>query len=404
MRILAVSSWFPYPPDNGSKVRVYKLLTHLAKRHSIHLLSFAETGEESLAPELAKLCESVRVVSGNPFKPSAPLAAADLMGTMPRSYRQTYSPEMQRLVDDAVPGCDAAIAFQLGAALYLRQHHSIPRVLEEVETTVIRDRFRDRSFGPTKLRAGLTWWKYSRFVHDLVRRFDLTTVVSDIERTCLLDVGCDPARVRVLTNGVDRAALFEPNSPHHGRMIYPGSVTYSANLEAVSYFVREILPRIRTARPDALLTVTGKTGDVDVSRLASPSVIFTGRVPDIAKEVAGSAVCVVPLKSGGGTRLKILEALALGTPVVSTSKGAEGLGVTHGKDILIADSAPAFAANVIRLLSEPSFRQRLASNGRQLVSQVYTWDRIGQELGEILREAVDSHCTVDAPACRVRIA
>jgi polysaccharide biosynthesis protein PslH len=398
MRILAISSWFPYPPDNGAKVRVYKLLTHLAKHHSIQLLSFAEPGEDAYAPQLAKLCESVQVVSGNPFKPRAPLAAADLIRMMPRSYRQTYSPEMQRLVDAAAPACDAAVSFQLGAALYLRQHHSIPRVLEEVETTVIRDRFRFQPLGPAKLRAGLTWWKYSRFVHDLVRTFDLTTVVSDIERRRLLDVGCDPAHVRVLPNGVDRAALFEPNSPIPGRLIYPGSVTYSANFEAVRYFVRDILPRIRTARPDVLLRVTGKTGDIDISGLVFPSVIFTGQVPDIAKEIASSVVCVVPLKSGGGTRLKILEALALGTPVVSTSKGAEGLAVTHGKDILIADSAPAFAANVIRLLTEPSFRQRLASNGRQLVSQVYTWDRIGQGLDDVLRDAVDAHQTAHAQA------
>jgi polysaccharide biosynthesis protein PslH len=404
MRILAVSSWFPYPPDNGSKMRVYKLLAHLAKRHAIRLLSFAEPGEESEAPSLATLCESVQVVSGNPFKPRAPLAAADLFGTLPRSYRQTYSPEMQRLVDAAAPACDAAISFQLGAALYLRQHRSVPRILEEVETTVIRDRFRLQPFGPAKLRAGLTWWKYSRFVHDLVRVFDLTTVVSEIERRRLLDIGCNAACVRVLANGVDRTALFEPNSPIPGRLIYPGSVTYSANLEAVQYFVSDILPRIRAASPDVCLRVTGKTNEIDLSGLASPSVTFTGQVADIRREVASSMVCVVPLKSGGGTRLKILEALALGTPVVSTVKGAEGLAVTDGQDILIADNAPAFAANVIRVLNEPSLRQRLASNGRQLVSQLYSWDRIGQGFDDILREAVDSHHTAHSQTRRAQIA
>jgi len=210
--------------------------------------------------------------------------------------------------------------------------------------------------------------------------------------------------VRVLANGVDRTALFEPNSPIPGRLIYPGSVTYSANLEAVQYFVSDILPRIRAASPDVCLRVTGKTNEIDLSGLASPSVTFTGQVADIRREVASSMVCVVPLKSGGGTRLKILEALALGTPVVSTVKGAEGLAVTDGQDILIADNAPAFAANVIRVLNEPSLRQRLASNGRQLVSQLYSWDRIGQGFDDILREAVDSHHTAHSQTRRAQIA
>jgi polysaccharide biosynthesis protein PslH len=393
MKILTVSSWFPYPPDNGSKLRVYNLLAGLAKRHSIHLLSFAEPGEEALAPALTGLCDSVQVVAGNPFKPRAPLAAADLFRTMPRSYRQTYSPQMQALLDEAVPTSDAAICFQLGAALYLRQHGSTPCVLEEVETTVIRDRYRLRRFGPGKLRAWLTWSKYSQFVRRLVGAFDRATVVSDIERRSLLEIGCDPARIRVLANGVDRAALFEPNTPIPGHLIYSGSVTYSANREAVRHLVSDIFPRVQAARPDVLLKVTGRTEGVDLSEFAGRSVVFTGQVDDIRREVASSAVCVVPLKSGGGTRLKILEALALGTPVVSTSKGAEGLALTHGENILIADTPLAFAANVIRLLDDPSLRQRLASNGRQLVSRLYTWDRIGSQLEELLHEAVSSRQT-----------
>jgi glycosyltransferase involved in cell wall biosynthesis len=393
MRILAISSWCPYPPDNGSKLRIYKLLMHLAKQHSIRLLSFAEQGEDPQASPLAELCESVQTVPGNPFKPQAPLAALDLFGTTPRSYRQTYSTDMQVLVDQALPQCDAAIAFEIGAALYLAGHRGIPTILEEVETTVIRDRFHRRTLSPAKMRAGLTWWKYSRFVQQLVESFDRSTVVSEIERQHLVEIGCDAARVRVVANGVDRAALFEPNKPVPGHMIYSGSVTYSPNLEAVQYFVRDILPRIQAARPDALLKVTGETGTIDTSELSNLGVIFTGRVPDIQSEVTSSAVCVVPLKSGGGTRLKILEALALGTPVVATTKGAEGLAVTNGENILIADTPAAFAAHVIRVLDDASLRRRLAANGRELIGRLYTWKQIGLALDGVLKEAVESRGT-----------
>lgn len=391
MQILAVSSWFPYPPDNGSKLRVYYLLSHLARHHSIRLLTFAEPGEEEGLSGLSTICESVTIVRGNPFKPQAPLAVTDLFGAVPRSYRQTYSDEMQASVDAAIASSDAVIAFQLGAALYLARHRSKPCVFEEAETTVIRERFHGKPFGPDKLRAGLTWWKYARFVRGNVAAFDRTTVVSEMERQHLLKLGCEPAFVHVVPNGVDEAALLEPNKPRAGQMIYSGSITYAPNHEAVRYFVAEILPRIQAVRPDAFVKVTGETAGVDLSPFVHPSVIFTGRVPDVRAEVAQSAVSVVPLKNGGGTRLKILEALALGTPVVSTAKGAEGLDVTNGHDILIADSPQAFAAHVVRLHEDPSLRQRIAANGRQLISRRYTWNKIGSELDQVLQEAIDGH-------------
>ncbi len=232
--------------------------------------------------------------------------------------------------------------------------------------------------------------------------FDRRTADSSNERKFLLEIGCDPSRLCVVANGVDQAALFEPNKPVPGHMIYSGSVTYRPNLEAVQYFVRDILPRIQAARPDALFKVTGETGAVDTSDLTNPAVIFTGRVPDIQSEVTSSAVCVVPLKTGGGTRLKILEALALGTPVVATSKGAEGLAVTHGENILIADTPAAFAAHVIRVLDDASLRRRLAANGRELIGRLYTWKHIGLALDRVLQEAIESRTTLPAATTNVR--
>ena len=391
MRILVVSSWFPSPPDNGSKLRAYHLLAQLAARHEVTLLSFAEAGEGERASAVERMCAAVHVVRGNPFKPRGRLATLDLFGATPRSFRQTYSSEMQHLVDQAIAGADAAVAFEVGAAVYFTRHSALPRVLDEVETTVIRDRFRNRPFGTARVRAGLTWWKFSRFIRALVASFDRSTVVSALERERLLAIGCDPESVEVVPNGVDEAALLEPNTPGLGRMIYAGSLTYSPNYEAVQYFVDDILPRIHVARPDAHLTVTGDVAGVDLGPLSRPGVTFTGRLPDVRGEVTGSAVSVVPLKTGGGTRLKILEALALGTPVVSTSKGAEGLDVTPGEDILIGDTPQAFAAQVIRVLGDVPLRRHLAANGRRLVGRTYTWTRIGTRFDDVLQAAIGVH-------------
>jgi glycosyltransferase involved in cell wall biosynthesis len=392
MKLLVVSSWFPYPPDNGAKLRAYHLLASLAERHAITLLSFAEPGEEREAHSLTAFCETLQTVPGNPFKPARPLASRDFFSPVPRAFAQTYSRAMQALVDEAVPRHDAAVAFQLGAALYLTRHTTVPRVFDEAEAGVIRDGYRAQPVGLTRARRSLTWWKFTRFMHDLVRRFERTTVVSDVERRHLGGMGCDLARIRVVPNGVDRIDLVRRNTPKPGRLIYPGSMTYSANLDAVRYFLRETFPKIRAIRPHVSLQVTGATGDVDLRELSrGGAVTFTGHVADVKSLIAHSAVCIVPLRTGGGTRLKILESMALGTPVVSTSKGAEGLTVTPEQDILIADSPEAFAAQVVRVLDDFVLRAQLASNGRRLVERLYTWDRIGAELDDVLCEAAADH-------------
>jgi glycosyltransferase involved in cell wall biosynthesis len=391
MKLLVVSSWFPHPPENGSKLRAFHLLSQLANRHDITLLSFAESGEEEDQAVLKNLCRDVRTVPGNPCKPVTALRARDLISATPRSYVQTYSPRMQELVDAAVPRHEAAVALQCGAALYLTKHSTIPRVFDEAEGGVIRDAFRAHPPGLVRYRRGLTWWKYGHFLRQLVETFERTTVVSDIEHQNLVDVHCDPSAIRIVPNGVDRQALKRKNEPRPGRMIYSGSVTYSANLDAVRYFARDIVPLIRRARP-ATLVITGSTGDIDVSDLlADGTVTFTGRVPDAAHLVAHSSVSVVPLRIGGGTRLKILEAMAVGTPVVTTSKGAEGLAVEHGENILIADSPEAFANEVLRVMDDFVLRARLAANGRRLVERLYTWDRIGSELEHVIAEAQAVH-------------
>jgi glycosyltransferase involved in cell wall biosynthesis len=390
MRLLIVSSWFPFPPSNGSKLRAFHLLAHLAERHRVTLLSFAEPGEEREAPALATMCEKVQIVPGNPFK-AGRLRSWQLLSGMPRSYAKTYSPAMQLLVDAELPNHDAAIAMELGASLYLANRPGIPRLLDELEVSVIRDRYVDQRWGLARARRGLTWWKYSRFTQKLVGQFERTTVVSDVERARLGEIGCDLTRVRVVPNGVDRRNFTQSAGRERGRLVYSGSVTYAPNLDAVRYFANEVLATVRATRPDSMLMVTGSTGDVDVSHLAKVAgVTFTGHLPDVKSLVASSEVCIVPLRSGGGTRLKILEAMALGTPVVSTSKGAEGLAVTHEENILIADSPEAFAAAVLRVLSQSDLRERLSRNARDLVERSYTWDRIGGQLEAVLNEAIEA--------------
>jgi len=199
------------------------------------------------------------------------------------------------------------------------------------------------------------------------------------------------AALEVVPNGVDiESYTGDFGSPVPDTLTFTGVLTYFANFDAIGFFLEEIWPRVRASRPGAKLWITGRTEGVPLERLSlDEGVNFTGYLDDIRPHVARSQVCIVPLRVGGGTRLKILEAMALGTPVVSTSKGAEGLDVTAGQDILIADEPQAFANAVLRLLDDADLRARLSENGRRLVSERYDWREIGTRLNAFLERVTE---------------
>jgi glycosyltransferase involved in cell wall biosynthesis len=284
---------------------------------------------------------------------------------------------------------DLVVASQISAARYVCAENGVRKIFEEVELAVIREQFDSQTDAIRRLRYGLTWWKEKRFTASLLKRFDACTVVSEYERSHLLE--CVPDYpVAIVPNGVD-VGWYDSDfgDPEKHTLIFPAPLAYFANLDAMEFFLQEVFPQIRSGCPQALLRITGRTDDVPLERLPqSEGVILTGYLDDIRPAVAQSWVCVVPLRIGGGTRLKILEAMALGTPVVSTSKGAEGLAVTPGKDILIADTPAEFADAVLHLLSDESLRARLARSGRRLVEEQYSWPRCAQKLEHLISQVV----------------
>ncbi len=390
MRLLIVSSWFPYPPDNGSKIRAFNLIEQLSRRHEITLLSFAEEGESrpDRLNALRRMCREVRTFAGNPHKAGSSLPLVGLLSPVPRSYRQTFSPALAAAIAEAAPAHEALVALEIGAAVHARRVRGIPRVFEEAEVRVIEQAAQRGSLA-RRWRHQLTWRKYARFTRLLVREFAATTVVSAAERDALGRAGCALERVHVVDNGVSAAHLAYVAPAQADTLIYPGSPTYAPNLEAVRWFAARVLPAIRAVRPAVRFVVTGRADREHAEALTPLGVSLAGYVDDIRPLVAGSSVCVVPLQTGGGTRLKVLEALALGTPVVSTSKGAEGLDLEAGRDLLVEDDSHAFAREVVSVLSDPALRARLSASGRRAVAERYTWDRIGATLEEVLERTVD---------------
>lgn len=393
MELLVVSTWLPYPPDNGSRIRAYELLRHLARRHSVTLLSFGAPAPPDDLVALRSFCKHVEVVPPTPLR-GGRLGMRGLLSPVPRYFVQTESARMGSLVAAHVLRHHAAMALQVNAALYLSRWQAIPRIFEEVEVGIYRDSPSQETSAAGRGRRRLTRWKSQRFFRGLVNRFDRSTVVSETERDHLVAIGCDRNRIAVVRNGMRAPDVLLPRAVRAWQLVYPGSVTYSANLDAVRHFVREVLPLVRRVRPDVTFVVTGSTEGVEIADLAEcEGVTFTGHLPDVDSLVMESAACVVPLHIGGGTRLKVLQAMALGTPVVSTEKGIEGLDVEPERHVLVADGRESFAAQVLRVLSEPVLAEALSTNGHRLVRERYGWDAIGELLESVVYAAVDEHAS-----------
>lgn len=383
MKILFLSRWFPYPADNGSKLRIYNLLKQLARNHSVDLISFAnEDMREAHLSGLHDICRKVEWVHYRPFQPGRMRALLGFFSWKPRNVVDTFNEEMCAKVSAAIcsEAYDVIIASQIDMAGYANRQPVPVRILEEMEITTIYDQYKHQPDFMKRLRARLTLMKLSNYLDRLFKDFDGITVVSELERQNLLDAVPENQKIVVVPNGVDVTHLSgDFGQPQPDTLVYNGALTYEANFDAVEYFLREIFPLIRAKSPEVKLYITGSTKNVPLEKLpAQQGVIFTGYLPDVRSRVAETWLNVVPLRIGGGTRLKILESMALGTPVVSTSKGAEGLNVHPGEDILIADSPEAFANAVLRLLNNAALRARLSSAGRRTVASCYDWGSIGR--------------------------
>ncbi len=383
MNILFLSTWFPYPPDNGSKLRVYHLLRALAQDHEVTLLSFAfSTARPDDPGNLRSLCADVQVVPVNPFEVNRAGALRTFLSPTPVVSRPI--PAMSQLVADALHAnpFDAVIAStEMMADYALQARPDTVKILEEHNSMSrwMQGRYAEQTNPLQRLRCWVSWQKIRRYEAGLFNRFHLVTVVSAQDQAASQALPGYRGQVEVVPNGVD----CQHNQPGLAQsrpdaLVYNGSLTYSANYDAMRWFLAEMYPRIKAQIPGVSLAITGSTRGVDLDGLAlDDTVRLTGFVEDVRLPVARAAVCVAPIRQGGGTRLKILEAMALGTPVVSTSKGAEGLDAASGEHLLIAGDPDLFARQVIELLGDPALRQRLAASARRLVEERYDWQAIG---------------------------
>lgn len=393
MKILFLSRWFPYPVDNGSKIRIFNLIKHLSARHAVDLISFSNDPVAAGRVEvMRRYCRKVAFTPYRPFTPRRWSAMLGFLSSRPRSVRDTYHPEMQALVEQALreTDYDALIASQMDMAPYALRAPGVPRILEEIELTTLYEHAASAGSRLSKMRRSLMWRKWGRYTAYILERFDGYTVVSEQEQARVLSAAGNDLPLQVVPNGVDVACYSRDyGPPEPDSLVFSGSLAYGPNFEAVDVFLREILPLVKLRRPAARLTVTGRLDGVPLEKLPQvEGVHFTGFLDDVRPAVAAGWANVVPLQSGGGTRLKVLESLALGTPVVSTPKGVEGLDLAPGSDFLLSSDPSAFAEAVVSLLENEPLRSKLSAHGRRTIASRYDWNRIGPRFCDYVEQTI----------------
>ena len=399
MRILLLSTWFPYPPSNGSKLRVFNLLRNLAQHHEVTLLSFIDQPQVAVnAQVLQSLCKELHVVIRKPYNKHSLRARFGFLNMTPRSLVDTFSIEMRQSIDQvlSVEKYDLVIASQIGTAVYGQYFRRLPALLEEVEVGVLYEQFIKATSPWQRLRYGLTWIKHQYYLVRLLRHYRGCTVVSEREQQLLARAAPNYRAVEVIPNGVDLASYANvEGTPLPNSMIFAGAFTYVANYDAMCWFLSKVYPQIQAQVPGASLTITGDHANRVLPTMQN--IKLTGFVDDVRPLIASSWISLAPIRIGAGTRLKILEAMALRSPVVSTTKGAEGLDVKDDEHLLIADTPDAFATAVVRLLREPGLRQRLVENAYQVIRQKYDWTVIAPRFLKLVERVTQNRSIAAKP-------
>jgi sugar transferase (PEP-CTERM/EpsH1 system associated) len=394
MKILWLKSELLHPVDKGGKIRTYQMLKHLKREHTVTYLSLVTDDEpaESYVRAYEYCHRLVTVPWSEPERRSLAFyrdLARNMASPLPYAIEKYRSEAMRRAVEKELAerhDYDVVVCDFLVPSVNLWERLPVASVLfqHNVEAMIWR-RHVETAWGVKKGFFYTQWKKMERYEREACRRFDAVAAVSEVDRDVMRDaygVEC----VFDVPTGVDYD-FFRPlgTPPDPNEIVFTGSMDWMPNEDGIVWFAREVLPLVARDMPEARLTVVGRNPTPAVAALAdeSPRVTVTGRVADIRPYVDRAAAFVVPLRVGGGTRLKIYEAMAMGRPVISTTIGAEGLPLEPGRDILIADTPADLASAVVRVMRVPEYGSRIGEAGRALVRERFGWDRAAESLANI---------------------
>ncbi len=391
MRILFVTYGLPFPPDSGGRIHDFHLLKNISRHHSVLLLSLLEFPEEiNRVKELEKYCDLVDVAlkkRRSLWQHLKGILRCLLVGQPVATHDYYYSDMADKIREVVSTGNIDIVQIENSfLAPYVKAVQVDKRCRKVLSFHDLGCRqYRQMLFlktGPKqKTLSLLKWLLMLNWESKCAENFDHCTVVSPIENSILKSSNSE-LHITTIPNGVDTEILRPlPDALDCNTLLFIGTMGYPPNIDAALYFCNDILPLIERQIPNIKLLIVGNHPTPAILKLGNRKNVFvTGYVRDIMPYYKKACASIVPLRAGGGVRLKILESMALGRPVVSTGIGAEGLYVVDQKDIIIADTPSKFTEGVIRLLRDKDFREKLACNAREVVKSNYDWLNISQDL------------------------
>ena len=398
LQVLWLSHFVPYPPKGGCFQRSYNLISRLGRNHDVHLVALRHKAATHPEAQLAKAkeellahCRTVEIVDI-----SAATAGRGLAGRAVKSiatatpfnvtvYESAAMRERIRALCSLVP-FDVFHYDTIGLAQYLPDTGSGPAVLTHhgAESHMIHRRIRLERNLAKKAFFAFEWLALERYERAMCRRFDANITMSDDDAR-LLRVIAPEASFTTVANGVD-ISYFTPAPDTNGRsIVFAGRLDQYSNRDGILHFMTEAWPALVREFPDATIHILGHNPPDELRQIAarSPRVTVTGFVDDIRPYFHRATAAICPVRDGGGTRIKVLDALAQGRPLVSTSIGCEGIDVVPDRDVLVADSASDFVRQLGRLFTDAALRRQLAANGRKVTEERYSWDALAAQLVEV---------------------
>lgn len=392
MKILLISRCPPYPLHLGDRLIVYHLAVELeARKHNLDLLAFTNRPEDwDEQGQYDHLFGHVELIPEPPRTPLDYLKRQLLPASrFPRRAEDAWSPEMWRAIERRLAAERYDVIHLFGGVHVYEYFHalgSLPALITPYESySLYLRRMVEHASGVSHLAARAQWAIARGFERWMFEPYRRVVVVSERDRDELRAL--NPAlQVEVIPNGVDMYEFrSRPTERLPDTLLFTGNYEYAPNVDAALRLATEILPQVRARVPDVKLWLVGNAPPPELMALASDTIKVTGRVPDIKPYLARATAFVCPLRLGAGIKNKVLEAMAMGCPVVATPLSVDGIHVTEGHDALITSDG-AMVESVVRLLQDTALQARLSTNGRALIESRYSWDHVAERYLALYQE------------------
>ncbi len=395
MKVLMLTQVLPYPPDSGPKIKTYNVIKYLAQRHRVTLVSFVRGDQSGHIRHLERYCQAVHTVPmERGVMRDGPAMIRSLLTGQPWMMVRDDRKSMRNLVDRLTTEqhFDIAHADQLNMAQYAERVDGAFKVLDAHNALwlLYKRLWRTMTPGPQKWLLNRDWRLLQTYEGRICRQFDAVLAVSQEDKAALEEAAGQELDSYIIPIAIDTAEVTViEREPAPSHILHIGTMYWPPNIDAVTWFIQEVYPIIRQQRHDVQFDVVGSHPPDELLALneTKQGINVTGYVKDPALYQNKAAVMVVPVRAGGGMRVKILNGLAEGIPIVSTTLGYEGIELTPNQNILVGDTPEEFAAQVLRVLNDPELGHELAANGRKLVGEKYDYRKACVRLDEIYGQA-----------------